>query len=70
LKSTTQAKQLVCTFTANPVFVAVPPSTVDAPSLSALVNGALKVNAQLGTPGVGSTLDYDAKACKLTKLPK
>ena len=41
--STSQLKQLVCTFTANPVFIAVPPSTVDEPSLSALVNGAVKV---------------------------
>ena len=70
VKSTTQAKQLVCTFTSNPVFVVIPESTVDAPSLSAVVNDGLVVHAQLGTPGVGSTLDYDGKACKLTKLPK
>ena len=54
----------------NPVFVVIPESTVDAPSLSAVVNDGLVVHAQLGTPGVGSTLDYDGKACKLTKLPK
>ena len=70
VKSTTQAKQLVCTFTANPVFIAIPESTVDAPSLAAVVNDGLVVHTQLGTPGVGSTLDYDGKACKLTKLPK
>jgi hypothetical protein len=70
VKSTTQAKQLVCTFTANPLFVVIPESTVDAPSLSAAVDDRLMVHAQLGTPGVGSTLDYDGKACKLTKLPK
>lgn len=70
LKSTTQAKQLVCTFTTNPMLLAVPSSTVDQPSLSALVDGNLLVHAQLGTPGVGSSLDYDAKSCKLTKLPK
>ena len=70
VKSTTAAKQLVCTFTSNPVFVAVPESTVDAPSLSALVDDALMVSAQVGTPGTGSTLDYNGKACKLTKLPK
>ena len=70
VKSTTQAKQLVCTSKVNPVFVVIPESTVDAPSLSALVDANLQVHAQLGTPGVGSTLDYDGKACKLTKLPR
>jgi len=46
VKSTTAAKQLVCTSNStsnsNPVFVVIPESTVD----------------------------YDGKACKLTKLPK
>ena len=70
VKSTTAAKQLVCTFAASPVFVVVPESTVDLPSVSALVDGGLAVHVQMGTPGAGSTLDYDGKACKLTKLPK
>jgi len=70
LKSTSQAKQLVCKFPSNAVFVAVPESTVDSPSLSAVVDGALAVSAQLGDPGVGSFLDYDAKLCKLKKPPK
>jgi hypothetical protein len=70
LKSTSQNKQLVCKFPSSPVFVAVPESTVDAPSLSALVDGALVVNAQLGTPGVGSSLGYEAKLCKLKRSPE
>jgi hypothetical protein len=70
VKSTTTTTQLVCKFASNPVFVAVPSSTVDLPSLSALVNGKLMVNAALGTPGSGSTLDYNGKACKLAKPPK
>jgi len=70
LKGTSQTKQLVCTFPSTPVFVAVPESTVDSPSLSALLDGALVVNAQLGDPGVGSFLDYNAKFCKLKKPPK
>jgi len=70
LKSTSQVKQLVCKFPSKPVFVAVPESTLDLPSLSAVVDGALVVNAQLGTPGVGSSLDYGAKFCKLKKPPK
>ena len=70
LKSTSQTKQLVCNFSSNPVFVVVPESTVDAPSLSALVDGKLVVNATLGDPGAGSSLDYDAKVCKLKKPPK
>ena len=70
LKSTTQTTQLVCKFSSSPVFVAVPESTVDLPSLSALVNGKLVVNAALGTPGSASSLDYDGKACKLAKVPK
>jgi hypothetical protein len=65
LKSTSQAKQLVCKFPSKPVFVAVPESTLDLPSLSAVVDDALVVNAQLGTPGVGSS-----KYCKLKKPPK
>jgi hypothetical protein len=70
LKSTSQTKQLVCKFAKNPVFVAVPASTVDAPSLSVVVDGDLMVNATLGTPGSGSSLDYNAKVCKLKKSPK
>lgn len=70
LKDTTQAKQLVCTFAKSPVFVVVPESTVELPSISALVDGALVVHAEMGTPGAGSSLGYDGKACKLTKLPK
>ena len=70
LKTASQATQLVCKFPSNPVFVSVPESTVDAPSLSVLVDGALVVNAQLGTPGTGSSFDYDAKACKPKKTPK
>jgi hypothetical protein len=70
LKSTSQNKQLVCKFPSKPTFVAVPESTVDLPSLSAVVGDALVVNAQLGTPGVGSSLDYNAKYCKLKKSPK
>ncbi len=70
LKSTSQAKQLVCTFPSNPIFVTVPESTVDLPSFSAVLDDALVVHAQLGTPGVGSSLGYDAKYCKLKKLPK
>jgi hypothetical protein len=70
LKTTSQTKQLVCKFPSKPVFVAVPESTVDLPSLSAVVDGALVVNAQLGTPGDGSSLDYNAKFCKLKKPPK
>ena len=42
LKSTSQTKQLVCTFTSKPVFVAVPESTVDQPSLAAVVDGAAR----------------------------
>ena len=71
VKSTTAAKQLVCTSKSNPIFVLIPSSTVDMPSLSALVDGNLEVHAQLGTSQeVASTLDYDGKLCKLTKLPK
>jgi hypothetical protein len=70
LKSTSATKQLVCKFPSKPVFVAVPESTVDLPSLSAVVDDALVVNAALGTPGSGSSLDYDAKLCKLKKAPK
>ena len=70
LKNTTQTKQLVCKFTSKPVFIAVPASTVEAPSLSAVVNGALMVSAELGEPGNSSSLGYNAKACKLTKAPK
>jgi hypothetical protein len=35
-----------------------------------VLDDALVVHAQLGTPGVGSSLGYDAKYCKLKKLPK
>ncbi len=70
LKSTSQEKQLVCKFPSKPVFVAVPSSTLDFPSLSAVVDDALVVNAQLGEPGSGSTIDYNAKFCKLKKPPK
>jgi hypothetical protein len=70
LRSTSQAKQLDCKFRSNPVFVAVPESTVEFPSLSALVDDALVVNAQLGDPGVGSFLDYDAKLCKVKDPPR
>jgi hypothetical protein len=70
LKSTIQPAQLVCKFSSKPTFLAVPESTVELPSLSALVNGKLVVNAMLGTPGNGSTLDYDGKACKVSKPPK
>jgi hypothetical protein len=71
LRSTTQAKQLACTFTANPTFVAVPESTIDQPSLAALVDGKLLVHTQLGrTSDESSNLDYDGKVCKLTKPPK
>jgi hypothetical protein len=42
--------------------VAVPESTVEFPSLSALVDDALVVNAQLGDPGVGaSVIDGDGR---------
>ena len=71
VKSTIAAKQLVCTSKANPVFVVVPESTVDLPSLTAVVDGNLQVHAQMGSSTeVASTLDYDGKLCKLTKLPK
>ena len=71
VKSTTAAKQLVCTSKTNPVFVVIPSSTVDMPSLSALVDGNLEVHAQMGSAAdVASTLDYDGKLCKLAKLPK
>ena len=70
LRDLAQAKQLVCKFPSKPVFVAVPESTVDAPSLSAVVGDALVMNAQLGTPGVGSSVGYSTKYCKPTKLPK
>lgn len=70
LKTMPQAKQLVCKFPSKPIFVTVPESTVDQPSLSAVVDDALVVNAQLGTPGFGSSVDYDAKYCKLKKLPR
>ena len=70
LRTSPQAAQLVCKFTTNPVFVAVPESTVEFPSLSVLVDGALALNAQLGDPGTGSSLDYDAKSCKVKKSPK
>jgi hypothetical protein len=70
LRNLSQTKQLVCKFPSNPVFVSVPQSTVDLPSLSAVVGDALVVNAQLGTPGVGSSVDYDAKYCKVKKAPK
>lgn len=66
-----KTKQLVCKFPSNPVFVAVPESTVEFPSLSATVDGGLVVHAQMGTSAdVASTLDYNAKACKITKPPK
>jgi hypothetical protein len=70
LKDNTQAKQLVCKFPSRPVFVTVPASTVDAPSLSVVVDGKLKVNATMGTPDAGSALEYDGKTCKLKKPPK
>jgi len=71
VKSTTAAKQLVCTSKSNPVFIVIPTSTVDMPSLSATVDGNLQVHAQMGSAAdVASTLDYDGKLCKLTKLPK
>ena len=70
LKSTSQTAQLVCKFSSSPVFVAVPESTIDEPSLSALVDGKLVVNATLGEPGSGSSLDYDGKVCKVAKPPK
>jgi hypothetical protein len=71
VKSTTAAKQLVCTSKSNPVFIVIPESTVDLPSLSATVDGSLEVHAQMGSAAdVASTLDYDGKLCKLTKLPK
>jgi hypothetical protein len=66
-----QAKQLVCKSPSMPVFVAVPESTVDFPSLSALVDDKLVANAQLGSSAdTASTLDYDGKVCKLKKPPK
>jgi hypothetical protein len=66
-----QAKQLVCKSPSNPVFVAVPESTVDFPSLSAVVDDKLVANAQLGSSAdTASTLDYDGKVCKLKKAPK
>jgi hypothetical protein len=66
-----QAKQLVCKSSSNPVFVAIPTSTVDFPSLSALVDDKLVANAQMGSSAdVASTLDYDGKVCKLKKPPK
>lgn len=70
LRNLSQTKQLACKFPTNPVFVSVPESTVDAPSLSAVVGDALVLNAQLGAPGVGSSLNYDAKYCKVKKAPK
>jgi hypothetical protein len=70
LKSSSGTTQLACKFTSNPVFVAVPESTVEFPSLSAVADGALAVNAQLGEPGTGSFLDYNAKVCKPKKAPK
>ena len=70
LKSTSQTAQLVCKFSSNPVFVAVPESTIDVPSLSAVVDGKLVVNATLGEPGSSSSLDYDSKVCKIAKAPK
>ena len=70
LRNLAQAKQLVCKFSSNPTFVSVPESTVELPSLSVVADGALVMNAQLGTPGVGSSLDYDAKVCKVKKAPK
>ena len=64
-------KQLVCTSKSNPIFVVIPSSTVDLPSLSAPVDGNLEVHAQMDRrPTSSSTLDYDGKLCKLTKLPK
>ena len=70
LKSTSQTAQLVCKFSSSPVFVSVPESTVDEPSLAALVDGKLVVHATLGEPGFGSSLDYDGKVCKVAKPPK
>lgn len=66
-----KAKQLVCKFPSNPIFVAIPESTVELPSLSATVGDRLMVHAQLGTSAeIASTIDYDGKACKLKKPPK
>jgi hypothetical protein len=66
-----KAKQLVCKSTANPIFVAVPESTVELPSLSMLGGDKLVASAQMGTSAdVASTLDYDGKTCKLKKPPK
>jgi hypothetical protein len=65
------AKQLVCKFPSSPTFVAVPESTVEYPSLSAVLNDALVVHAQMGSSAdTASTIDYSAKYCKLTKSPK
>lgn len=66
-----QTKQLVCKFPSNPTFVAVPESTVEFPSLSAVSGDKLAVHAQLGSSAeVASTIDCNAKACKLKKPPK
>ncbi len=64
-------KMLVCKFPSNPTFVAIPESTVELPSLSATVDDALAVHAQMGSSAeVASTIDYDGKLCKLKKSPK
>jgi hypothetical protein len=66
-----QAKQLVCKFPSNPIFVAIPESTVELPSLSAVSDDALAVHAQMGSSAeIASTIDYDGKLCKLKKAPK
>lgn len=65
-----KTKQLVCKFASNPVFVVVPESTVEFASLSTVVGSTLMAHAQMGTSAdVASTLDYNAKACKVTKPP-
>ena len=71
VKSTISPAQVVCTSKVNPVFVIVPESTVDLPSITATVDGKFQFHAQMGSSTeVASTLDYDGKSCKLAKLPK
>ena len=66
-----KAKQLVCKSSSNPIFVAIPESTVDFPSLSAVVDDKIVASAEVASSAdTASTLDYDGKVCKLKKPPK